>query len=105
MQDDFDGVAKTSSRLGYSDAAASMCDHVGEAVPDFVDACITFHRIADDIGSAARRADRAAVLDALDRTLRSCVGCHAAYRQEVVDPATWKRMIDGRRGHSRPPEH
>jgi len=32
------------------------------------------------------------VITALDATLQQCVGCHAVYRQNVVDEATWKKL-------------
>ena len=69
-----------------------MCEHMGAATPGFTAMALNFHHTADTIGEAARRGDRAAVLAALDRTLQTCVGCHATYRQEIVDEATWKRL-------------
>lgn len=95
MRDDFTGVANAAARIGYSDAAAQTCRHMGEATPGFADAAIKFHRTADEIGDAAHRADRTAVLEALGHTLKTCVDCHASYRQEVVDPTTWQRLIGG----------
>jgi cytochrome c556 len=91
-RDDMDGVAKAASRIGYSESMGQMCEHMGAAAPGFTERALDFHRTADAIGEAARRGDRPAVLTALDRTLQVCVGCHAAYRQEVVDDATWQRL-------------
>jgi cytochrome c556 len=91
-RDDMDGVAKASARLGYSEAMGQMCEHMGAATPGFTGMALNFHHAADTMGDAARRGDRAGVLTALDRTLQTCVGCHATYRQEVVDEATWKRL-------------
>jgi len=91
-RDDMDGVAKASARIGYSEAMGQMCEHMGAATPGFTAMALNFHHTADTIGEAARRGDRAGVLTALDRTLQTCVGCHATYRQEVVDEATWKRL-------------
>ncbi len=91
-RDDMDGVAKAASRIGYSEAMGQMCEHMGAAAPAFTPLALSFHHTADTIGEAARRGDRAAVLTALDRTLQACVGCHATYRQEVVDEATWQRL-------------
>jgi cytochrome c556 len=90
--DDMDAVAKASGRLGYSEAMGQMCEHMGAAAPAFTPMALNFHHTADTIGEAARRGDRAGVLSALDRTLQTCVGCHAAYRQEIVDESTWKRL-------------
>jgi hypothetical protein len=53
---------------------------------------LRFHRTADTIAEAARAGDRPGVFTALDRTLQACVGCHAAYRQEIVDEETWTRL-------------
>ena len=91
-RDDMDAVSKGAARLGYSEAMGQMCEHMGAATPGFTTMALNFHRTADTIGEAARRGDRAGVLTALDRTLQTCVGCHAMYRQEVVDEATWKRL-------------
>jgi hypothetical protein len=92
VRDDMDAVAKAASRIGYSQAMGQMCEHMGAAAPGFTPMALDFHRTADTIGMAARRGDRAGVLSSLDRTLQTCVRCHAAYRQEVVDDETWKRL-------------
>jgi cytochrome c556 len=91
--DDMEGVRKGAARIGYSEAMGQMCDHMGAAAPGFTTMALAFHHTADTIGEAARRGDRAGVLTALDQTLQACVGCHATYRQEVVDEETWKRLI------------
>ncbi len=91
-RDDMDAVTTAVSRIGYSEAMGRMCEHMGAATPGFNAVALEFHRTADTIAEAARRGDRAGVLSALDRTLQTCVGCHAAYRQEVVDEATWTKL-------------
>ena len=91
-RDDMDGVAKAAGRIGYSESMGQMCEHMGAAAPGFTERALNFHHAADTIGEAARRGDRPAVLTALDRTLQACVGCHAAFRQEIVDEATWQRL-------------
>jgi cytochrome c556 len=91
-RDDMDGVAKAASRIGFSEAMGQMCEHMGAAAPGFTERALDFHHTADTIGDAARRGDRPAVLTALDRTLQACVGCHATYRQEIVDETTWQRL-------------
>ncbi len=91
-RDDMDGVAKAVSRIGHSEAMGRMCEHMGAAAPGFTPMALHFHRTADTIAESARRGDRAGVLSALDRTLQTCVGCHAAYRQEIVDEETWNRL-------------
>lgn len=91
-RDDMDAVAAAAARIGYSDAMGQMCEHMGAAVPAFTAMALTFHRTADTISDAARRGDRGGVLSALDRTLQTCVSCHATYRQEVVDDKTWRQL-------------
>ena len=98
-RDDMDGVAKASARLGYSEAMGQMCEHMGAAAPGFTPMALNFHHTADTIGDAARRGDRAGVLSALDRTLKTCVACHATYRQEIVDEETWKRLTAATTSH------
>ena len=76
-----------------------MCDHMGAAAPGFTAMALNFHHTADAIGDAARHGDRAEVLSALNRTLQTCVGCHATYRQEVVDEETWKKLTAATTSH------
>jgi len=91
-RDDMDGVAKAGARIGYSEAMGQICEHMGAATPGFTAMALNFHQTADNIGEAARRGDRSGVLTALDRTLQTCVGCHATYRQEVVDEGMWNKL-------------
>jgi len=88
---DMSAVEKAARRIGYSDAMAQMCRHMGAGAPGFTDLALAFHHTADTIADAAQRGDRKATTKALAATLHTCVGCHAAYRQEVVDQATWQR--------------
>ncbi len=90
--DDMGAVATAVGRIGYSEAMGQMCEHMGAATPGFTARALDFHHTADTIAEAARRGDRAGVLSALDRTLQACIGCHATYRQEVVDEPTWKKL-------------
>jgi hypothetical protein len=59
--------------------------------PGVRDDVLEFHHTADSIASAARQRDLAEVMRALSSTLQTCTGCHATYRQSVVDEATWSR--------------
>jgi len=93
--DDLDGVAEAARRIGSSDTMAAMCDHMGAGAPGFTEMALGFHRTADTIGEAARRDDAKGALRALGDTLRTCVGCHAAYRQEIVDEDAWRRLTAG----------
>ena len=82
---DFPKVAEAAQRIGYSDAMGQMCEHMGAGSPGFAEQALAFHRSADHIVAAAKRQDSAAVLAALSSTLSSCTGCHAAYKQKIVD--------------------
>lgn len=89
---DFAGVEEATKKIGYSDSMAQMCTHMGAAAPGFTPTAITFHKTADTIGAAAKKKDSAAVLAALNATLSTCVGCHTAYKQQIVDEATWTKL-------------
>ena len=91
-KNDFADVEAATKKIGYSDSMAQMCTHMGAAAPGFTPTAITFHKTADTIGAAARKKDRGAVLAALNATLNTCVACHAAYKQQIVDEATWTQL-------------
>jgi cytochrome c556 len=99
---DFDGIVTAAGRIGYSDAMAQMCTHMGAATPGFTAMALNFHRTADAVVVGARDKDGAAVLAALNRTLQTCTGCHAAFRQEVVDAATWTQLTSPSSGGTQP---
>jgi hypothetical protein len=65
---------------------------MGAGAPGFTEQALNFHHTADTIATAARQHDRAAVMRALASTLQTCTGCHATFRQSVVDDATWTRL-------------
>ena len=90
--DDFEGVERAAGRMGYSEQMGQMCTHMGAGAPGFTEQALNFHHTADTITTAARQHDRAAVMRALGSTLQTCTGCHAAFRQIVVDQATWNRL-------------
>jgi hypothetical protein len=93
--DDMRAVEKAARRIGYSDSMAQMCQHMGAAAPGFTEMALAFHRTADTIADAAQRGNRKAATEALAATLHACVGCHASYRQQIVDQATWQRLTTG----------
>ena len=86
---DFAAVEETSRRLGLSPGMERMCQHMGTGAPGFTEQALTFHRSADAIAAAARSHDSRAVMKALGATLHLCTGCHATFRQKVVDETTW----------------
>jgi hypothetical protein len=91
-QNDFTAAAEAVSKIGYSEPMARMCNHMGAGAPGFTPAAIEFHRTADTIAEAARRKDRVAAFAALHTTLGACVGCHARYKQQIVDEAAWSLL-------------
>jgi len=93
---DFSAIASASQRIGLSDRMAQMCTHMGAGAPGFTDQALNFHRTADTITAAATQKDMAAVTKALGATLQTCTSCHAAFRQHVVDEATWSRITSMR---------
>lgn len=84
-KDDFDAIAKSAARIGWSDQEAMMCEHMGAGAPGFAQVGEHFHKTADTIAEAAKRHDRNGVTMALATTLQTCVGCHDTYRQQIVD--------------------
>lgn len=87
--EDFPAVERAAARIGYSEQMAAMCTHMGAGAPGFTDQAMNFHHTADTIAEAAKRKDAKAVASTLGATLRTCTGCHATYRQDVVDRETW----------------
>lgn len=89
-KDDFAGVEKAAGRIGSSPEMERMCNHMGAGAPGFTRQALDFHAGADTIAQAARRADRAQVLSGLGATLSKCNGCHAGFKQSVVDAKAWR---------------
>jgi len=89
---DFAAVEQSAARIGYSEQMGQMCAHMGAAAPGFTDKALEFHRTADTIGAAAKAGDQAGVVKALGATLQTCTSCHATFRQQIVDEATWSQM-------------
>jgi cytochrome c556 len=90
---DFDGIARAAATIGYSEQMGRMCNHMGAGAPGFTEQALRFHHTADRISEAARARDTAGVLSALDATLATCTGCHAVFKQRVVDEATWTSLV------------
>lgn len=85
--DDFDAIATSAARIGWSEQQAAKCKHMGAGAPGFAAMGEQFHKTADQISVAARRHDRPGVVHALNDTLQMCVTCHESYRQEIVADA------------------
>jgi hypothetical protein len=102
--DDYAGVERAAKRIGYSEQMGRMCSHMGSGAPGFTDQALAFHRTADIIAEAARKKDEAAVLLALGKTLAACTGCHAGFKQKVVDEEGWgaATSIPANQEHQRP---
>ncbi|MCC6623126.1 MAG: cytochrome c [Deltaproteobacteria bacterium] len=90
--DDLAGVERAAARIGYSEQMGQMCTHMGLGAPGFTEQALNFHHTADTITAAARLGDRVGVTRALGATLQTCTGCHATFKQSVVDEATWGRL-------------
>lgn len=89
-REDWDGVAEAAKLIESSPRMQQMCRHMGSGAEGFTELALDFHRRADAIGVAAKAKDGKAVLQATSNTLQACTSCHAAYRQDVVDAATWE---------------
>jgi hypothetical protein len=89
---DFAAVEESARRIGYSEQMGTMCTHMGAAAEGFTPQALQFHRTADTIAEAARRKDTAGVFAALSATLTTCTACHATWKQQVVDEATWTKL-------------
>lgn len=94
-REDFDAAARSAARLGTSESMTAMCTHMGAGAPGFTERALDMHRRADVVAEAARAGDRAATLEALAGTLSACTSCHAAYREEIVDPVRWTELTGG----------
>ena len=90
--DDFAAVERAAGRIGFSEQMGQMCTHMGAGAPGFTEQALDFHHTADRIGAAARDRDRARVVTELGATLHTCTSCHAAWRQQIVDEPTWRRL-------------
>jgi len=87
---DWEEVASASALIETSPAMQRMCEHMGAGAEGFSELGLNFHQRADAIGEAARAHDGPGVLRAMSDTLQACTGCHATYRQDVVDAETWQ---------------
>lgn len=91
-REDWDEVRAAAASIGTSPEMQRMCKHMGAGAEGFTSLALDFHAHADRIGEAAATKDVATVLRATSSTLQTCVGCHATYRQQVVDAEAWRRL-------------
>lgn len=98
-EEDWDEVAAAAELIEESPQMQQMCEHMGAGADGFTELALDFHRRANVIGEAARVHDGAGVLRATSSTLLSCTGCHAAFRQEVVDAETWQARTGSSLSH------
>jgi len=89
-RDDWDAVAEASKLIESSPQMQQMCQHMGAGAEGFTKLALAFHSRADAIGNAAEAKDGKAVLEATAHTLEACTSCHATYKQDIVDAATWQ---------------
>jgi hypothetical protein len=87
---DWTGVSQAAAMIGSSPEMQQTCQHMGAGADGFTELALAFHQTADKIKEAASTQNPQAVLQATSETLQSCIGCHAAYRQEIVDAKTWE---------------
>jgi cytochrome c556 len=89
---DFPAIARAAATIGYSEQMGQMCSHMGAGAPGFTEQALRFHHTADRISDAARQRDMPGVLGALGNTLATCTGCHATFKQKLVDDTTWASL-------------
>jgi hypothetical protein len=89
-REDWDAVSSAASMIALSPQMQMQCEHMGAGADGFTEAALDFHHRAEAIARAAEEKDIAAVLGATAHTLDACTRCHATYRQDVVDAATWE---------------
>jgi hypothetical protein len=89
---DFAAVERSAARLGSSDRMGAMCTHMGAGAPGFTTQALAFHETADGIARAAKERGREATLAAVAATVAACTGCHATWKQRVVDEPTWTTL-------------
>lgn len=88
--EDWKQVASASALIESSPQMQQMCEHMGAGAEGFTEMAVDFHKRADQIAVSAREHDSAGVLRAVSNTLQACTECHATYRQELVDAATFE---------------
>jgi cytochrome c556 len=94
MKTDYKAVETAASKMGLTPEMQQMCQRMGAGAAGFSEKAIQFHKSADQIAAFARKKDQKGVLNSLNRTLTQCTSCHATYRQQVVDEATYELFAE-----------
>jgi len=77
---EFDKASEIAhSKLGLTPEMKKMCNMF--ANDDFRKLGLAFHKSADELGDVLKTGNMKGSLNALHRTMNSCVKCHAAFRQ------------------------
>ena len=97
-KEDWSGVSAAAKGIEGTASERQRCEHMGAGAQGFTELALDFHDRAAAIGKAAQAHDKASVLEATANTLQACTSCHATYRQEVVDEATWAQRTGS--GHA-----
>jgi cytochrome c553 len=98
-RDDYKAVAQYAAQMGFTPEMGQMCEHMGAGAEGFSEKAIHFHKTADTIVQAAKKRDRNGVMKALNSTLTQCTSCHATYRQQVMDEATYNAFMGKMKSH------
>ncbi len=79
-EDKFDEASTIAhNKLGLTPEMKKMCSMFDN--DDFRKLGLAFHQSADELGDVLKTGDMKRSLIALQRTMTSCVQCHAAFRQ------------------------
>ena len=98
-REDWDMVAAGAGLIASSPTMQMQCEHMGQGADGFTSLALDFHSRADRIVTAAGAKDPTATLVATADTLAACTGCHARFRQDVVDAATWEARTGSTMAH------
>lgn len=98
-REDWAEVSAGAKLIASSPQMQMQCEHMGQGAEGFTAAALDFHARADGIVAAAEAQDATKILAATTNTLAACTGCHAKYRQDVVDAATWEARTGSTMDH------
>lgn len=80
----FKAILSSAKKLASSPEMTQMCEHMGKNTPGYTKMGLALHKSGDDLVAAAEKKDLDLILSKLGATLKTCTGCHAAFKQEVV---------------------